>query len=73
MDSIEFTNNNNEYRRITEFTVDEWNGNEWVTIVDYSRFEDDEDSSVNMSEDLDDVVDRMMTDPKFHDNIVGWF
>ena len=73
MDSIEFTNNNNEYRRVTEFTVDEWNGSEWVTIVDYSRFEDDEDSSVNMSEDLDDVVDRMMTDPKFHDNIVGWF
>jgi hypothetical protein len=69
MDSIEFTNNNTEYRRVTEFTVDEWNGTEWVTIVDYTPEDEWQDNPA----DLDDVVDRMMTDPKFYDDIVGWF
>ncbi len=32
---IEFTDNNNKLRRITEFTMEEWNGEEWVIVEDY--------------------------------------
>jgi len=47
---IEFTDNNNKLRRITEFTMEEWNGEEWVTIEDYTP-DDEEDRPV----DVDDV------------------
>lgn len=65
---IEFTDNNGNLRRVTEYTMDEWNGTEWVTTEDYTP-DEWEDRPV----DLDDVVDRMMTDPGYHDEIVGWF
>lgn len=40
---IEFTDNNGKLRRITEFTMDEWNGEEWVTVEDYwDGFTDEE-------------------------------
>lgn len=64
-----YITDNGKIRRITEFTMDEWNGSEWVTIEDYTPDDEWEDRP----SDLDDVVDRMMTDPKFYDEIVGWF
>lgn len=64
-----YITDNGKIRRITEFTMDEWNGSEWVTIEDYTPDDEWEDRT----SDLDDVVDRMMTDPKFYDEIVGWF
>ena len=64
-----YITDNGKIRRITEFTMDEWNGSEWVTIEDYTPDDEREDRP----SDLDDVVDRMMTDPKFYDEIVGWF
>jgi hypothetical protein len=40
---IEFTDNNNKLRRITEFTMEEWNGEEWVIVEDYwDGFTDEE-------------------------------
>lgn len=48
--------------------MDEWNGTEWVTTEDYT-LDEWEDRPV----DVDDVVDRMMTDPGYYDEIVGWF
>jgi hypothetical protein len=66
---IEFTDNNNKLRRITEYTMEEWNGNKWVTTEDYTPEDEWEDNPA----DLDDVVDRMMCDSKYHDDIVGWF
>lgn len=66
---IEFTDNNGNLRRVTEYTMDEWNGTEWVVTEDYTPDDEWEDRP----DDLDDVVDRMMTDPKFYDDIVGWF
>ena len=66
---IEFTDNNGNLRRVTEYTMDEWNGTEWVVTEDYTPDDEWEDRP----SDLDDVVDRMMTDPKFYDEIVGWF
>ena len=66
---IEFTDNNGNLRRVTEYTMDEWNGTEWVVTEDYTPDDEWEDHP----DDLDDVVDRMMTDPKFYDEIVGWF
>jgi len=66
---IEFTDNNGNLRRVTEYTMDEWNGTEWVTTEDYTPDDEWEDRW----NDLDDVVDRMMTDTDYHDEIVGWF
>lgn len=33
---IEFIDDNGKYRRVTEYTMDEWNGTEWVTTEDYT-------------------------------------
>lgn len=66
---IEFTDNNGNLRRVTEYTMDEWNGTEWVVTEDYAPDDEWEDRP----SDLDDVVDRMMTDPGYYDEIVGWF
>ena len=46
--------------------MEEWNGIEWVII-------DEDDNSEDNPQDLDDVVDKMMTDPDYYDNVVGWF
>lgn len=69
MTEIIFSDDNGKLRRITVNTMDEWNGSEWVTTADYTP----EDEMVDPPADMDDVVDRMMTDPKFYDDIVGWF
>jgi len=69
MTEIIFSDNNGKLRRITEYTMDEWNGTEWVTTEDYTPDDEWEDRW----NDLDDVVDRMMTDTDYHDEIVGWF
>jgi hypothetical protein len=61
-----------------------WNGKEWIIMDDFTSAEWDEfenfESLVERESDyidiqagLDEVVDRMMCDPKFHDEIVGWF
>jgi len=40
---IEFIDNNGKHRRVTEFTMDEWNGEQWVIVEDYwGGFTDEE-------------------------------
>ena len=36
---IGFVDNNGNLRRVTEYTMDAWNGEEWVTVEDYSSEE----------------------------------
>ena len=61
-----------------------WNGKEWIVVddftsVDWDGFENFEDlvereaDYVDFQAGVDEMVDRMMCDPKFHDEIVGWF
>lgn len=61
-----------------------WNGKEWIVMDDFTSVEWDEFDNfeslieresdyVDIQADLDEVVDRMMCNPKFHDEIVGWF
>jgi hypothetical protein len=44
-----------------------WLDEQADAMIDYAQ--DDEETL----KDLDDVVDRMMTDPVFYDRVVGWF
>lgn len=61
-----------------------WNGKEWIvmddfTSVDWDDFENFDDfvereaAYVDIQAGIDERNDRMMCDPKFHDEIVGWF
>ena len=45
--------------------MEEWNGTEWVEVS--------EDDVEDIPQDLDDVVDKMMTDSDYYDKVVGWF
>ena len=47
---------------------DDWN-DRWYEVPDEENHAQDEPSS----DDLDEVVDKMMTNPSYHDSIVGWF
>ena len=41
----------------------------WYEVPEDEDYAQDEPSS----DDLDEVVDKMMTNPSYHDSIVGWF
>ena len=55
-----------------------WNGKEWISVEldEFDMFDslvERESDYVDFQADLDEVVDRMMCNPKFYDEIVGWF
>lgn len=43
----------------------------WYEVPDEE--EEPLDDTDPLTEDLDEVLDKMMTDPKYYDNLVGWF
>lgn len=51
-----------------EYDREDWLDEQADAMIDYAQ--DDEEE---IPKDLDDVVDRMMTDPVFYDRVVGWF
>ena len=55
-----------------------WNGTEWVEVTEEeaawrSGWAPHPDEAEDNPQDLDDVVDKMMTDPDYYDRVVGWF
>lgn len=49
---------------------DDWN-DRWYEVPDDEDYAEDLPSPTD--QDLDEVVDKMMTNPGYHDSIVGWF
>lgn len=67
------------YREIDEAeTMEIYYKGVWITMDDFTGaewddFENFEDVVEQDADDVDFIVDAMMTSEKFHDEIVGWF
>lgn len=55
------------------YIVDDFTGSEWDEFDNFEALVEREADYVDLQADLDETVDKMMTSPKFHDEIVGWF
>jgi len=53
--------------------MDDFTGHEWDDFENFESLVERESEYYELSADLDEMTDRMMTDPKYHDEIVGWF
>jgi len=54
-------------------TMDDFTGEEWDEFDNFEDLVERESDYFELVADLDEKVDKMMTDPKYHDDIVGWF
>lgn len=53
--------------------MDDFTGHEWDEFDNFEDIVERDADYVDLVADLDETVDKMMTSPKFHDEIVGWF
>lgn len=53
--------------------MDDFTGIEWDDFENFESLVEKEADDVDFLVDMDEVVDRMMTDPDYYDNVVGWF
>jgi len=54
-------------------TMNDFTGEEWDEFDNFEALVERESDYFELVADLDEKVDKMMTDPKYHDDIVGWF
>jgi hypothetical protein len=54
-------------------TMDDFTGEEWDEFDNFEDLVERESDYFELVADLDEKVDKMMTDPKYYDQIVGWF
>ena len=54
-------------------TMDDFTGHEWDDFENFESLVEREADEAEVLRDIDDVVDRMMTDPGYYDRVVGWF
>jgi hypothetical protein len=54
-------------------TMDDFTGEEWDEFDNFEDLVERESDYFELVADLDEKVDKMMTNPKYYDQIVGWF
>jgi hypothetical protein len=54
-------------------TMDDFTGEEWDEFDNFEDLVERESDYFELVADLDEKMDKMMTDPKYYDQIVGWF
>ncbi len=53
--------------------MDDFTGAEWDEFDNFEDLVERESDYAEITADIDEMAKKMMVDPKYHDEIVGWF
>ncbi len=53
--------------------MDDFTGAEWDEFDNFEDLVERESDYAEITADIDEMAKKMMADPKYHDEIVGWF
>ena len=54
-------------------SMDDFTSHDWDEFENFESLVERESDYVDYMVDTDELVDRLMTDDDFYDNVVGWF